>query len=88
MSNHKQRLNTGAIPPALTGPEVAHFSMSEVARFSMSLDTGKDPRDLKRQEQQEALPQHSGPTLQTAAESFLTHSSTRERTKQGYRNML
>jgi hypothetical protein len=50
--------------------------------------TGKDPRDLKRQEQQEALPQHSGPTLQTAAESFLTHSSTRERTKEGYRNML
>jgi hypothetical protein len=38
MSNHKQRLNTGAKPPALTGPEVAHFSMSEVARFSMSLD--------------------------------------------------
>jgi len=38
MSNHKQRLDTGAKPPALTGPEVAHFSMSEVARFSMSLD--------------------------------------------------
>ena len=38
MSNHKQRLNTDAKPPALTGPEVAHFSMSEVARFSMSLD--------------------------------------------------
>ena len=50
--------------------------------------TGRDPRDLKRQEQQDALPPHSGPTLQAAAESFLTHSRTRERTKQGYRNML
>jgi hypothetical protein len=39
MSNYKKRLNTGAKPPALTGPEVAHFSMSQVARFSMSLDT-------------------------------------------------
>ena len=38
MSNHKKRLTTGAKPPALAGPEVAHFSMSEVARFSMSLD--------------------------------------------------
>ena len=41
MSNHKQRLNTGAKPPALTGSEVAHFSMSQVARFSMSLDSGQ-----------------------------------------------
>jgi hypothetical protein len=39
MSNHKQRRETVGKPPALTGPEVAHFSMSSVARFSMSLDT-------------------------------------------------
>ena len=50
--------------------------------------TGRDPRDLKRQEQQDALPAHSGPTLEQAAEAFLEHSRTRERTKQGYRNML
>jgi hypothetical protein len=53
-----------------------------------SKQTGRDPRDLKRQEQQDALPQHSGPTLEQAAEAFLEHSRTRERTKQGYRNML
>jgi hypothetical protein len=39
MSNHKQRRETVGKPPALTGLEVARFSMSPVARFSMSLDT-------------------------------------------------
>jgi putative transposase len=40
-SHRKSRPSQGETspkPPALTGPEVAHFSMSEVARFSMSLD--------------------------------------------------
>ena len=38
MSNHRQRNETAAKSPAQCGPEVAHFSMSPVARFSMSFD--------------------------------------------------
>jgi hypothetical protein len=38
MSNNRQRHETDAKPPARTGQEVAQFSMSPVARFSMSLD--------------------------------------------------
>jgi integrase len=53
-----------------------------------SKQTGLDPRDLKRQEQKASIQQHSGPTLEQAAESFLARSDTRERTKAGYRNML
>jgi len=45
-----------------------------------SQQRGRDPWDLNPQEQQDALAQHSGLTLD--------HSRTRERTKQGYRNML
>ena len=50
--------------------------------------TGLDPRDLKSQEQKASIQQHTGPTLEQAAESFLDRSDTRERTKAGYRNML
>jgi len=53
-----------------------------------SKQTGLDPRELKRQEQKATIQQHTGPTLEQAAESFLGHSDTRERTKAGYRNML
>lgn len=53
-----------------------------------SKQMGLDPRTLKRQEKQAALEEHKGPTLEHAAESFLIHSTTRERTKTGYRNML
>lgn len=38
MSNTRRHHTTSSNPPALTGPEVAHISMSPVARFSMSLD--------------------------------------------------
>ena len=37
MSKTRQQPKTSPKPPPLTGPEVAHFSMSPVARFSMSL---------------------------------------------------
>jgi integrase len=50
--------------------------------------TGMDPRELKRQEQKAVIQQHVGPTIEEAAESFLSRSDTRERTKAGYRNML
>jgi integrase len=53
-----------------------------------SNQTGMDPRELKRQEQQGSIQQHTGPSLEQAAESFLARSDTRERTKTGYRNML
>ena len=53
-----------------------------------SKQAGMDPRELKRQEHKTNIQQHTGPTLEQAAESFLTRSSTRERTKTGYRNML
>ena len=52
-----------------------------------SKQTGLDPRNLRRQEQQ-AIQQHAGPSLEQAAQSFLDRSDTRERTKAGYRNML
>ena len=77
----------------LYGKGLAKWSLKEAREKwhrirAWSKQTGRDPRDLKRQEQQEALPQHSGSTLLVAAESVLTHSRTRERTKQGDRNML
>ena len=53
-----------------------------------SKQTGLDPRELKRQEQKATIQQHVGPTLEQAAQSFLDRSSTRDRTKAGYRNML
>ena len=55
---------------------------------SWSKQTGIDPRGLKRQEQQASIQQHTGPSLEQAAESFLERSTTRESTKSGYRNML
>ena len=58
MSNHKQRRETVGKPPALTGPEVAHFSMSSVARFSMSLDNNKAP-PCRRGEERNAQCQNS-----------------------------
>jgi integrase len=53
-----------------------------------SKQTGMDPRELKRQEQKASIQQHAGVTLEHAAESFLACSETRERTKEGYRNMI
>ena len=53
-----------------------------------SKQSGLDPRELKRQEQQPAVQQHTGPTLEQAAEAFLERSTAREVTKKGYRNML
>ena len=47
-----------------------------------SKQTGRDPNDLKRQEQHEALEQKSGPTW-AAADAFLEYTRTCERTKQG-----
>lgn len=53
-----------------------------------SKQTGRDPRELKQQEQNATIHQHTGPSLVEAAQSFLDHSDIRERTKTGYRNML
>ena len=42
MNTHRQQQQISSKPPARTGPEVAHISMSPVARFSMSLDSSLD----------------------------------------------
>lgn len=75
------------------GKGVGHWSLKE-ARDEWerircwSKQSGLDPRELKRQEQQPAVQQHIGPTLEQAAEAFLERSTAREVTKKGYRNML
>ena len=75
------------------GKGVGHWSLKEARDEwerirAWSKQSGLDPRELKRQEQQPAVQQHTGPTLEQAAEAFLEHSTAREVTKKGYRNML
>jgi integrase len=53
-----------------------------------SLEQGRDPRDLKREQKAALAPKVEGPTLVEVAEAYLAHSSNRESTKVDYRNML
>ena len=53
-----------------------------------SRETGRDPRELKKEEQQDKVQQSSGPTFEQACESYLSNSTAKERTKQNYRNVL
>ena len=52
-----------------------------------SKETGKDPRELKREEQQSKVQQSSGPTFEQACESYLSHSSSKS-SKKEYPNLL
>lgn len=53
-----------------------------------SLEQGRDPRDLKREQKAALVPKLEGPTLIEVAEAYLAHSTNRESTKVDYRNML
>jgi len=55
---------------------------------SWSKETGRDPRELKKEEQQAKVQQSAGPTFEQACESFLSNSTVRKTTKDDYRNML
>ncbi len=55
---------------------------------SWSRETVKDPRELKKEEQQAKVQQSSGPTFEQACESYLSTSTAKERTKKDYRNVL
>ena len=50
-----------------------------------SKENGINPKEWKRQQQ---VQESAVPTLQEAAEHYLEHADIKDRTKQGYRNML
>ncbi|MDC3009940.1 Arm DNA-binding domain-containing protein [Synechococcus sp. AH-736-G20] len=55
---------------------------------SWSRETGRNPRELKKEEQQAKVQQSSGPTFEQACETYLSTSTSKERTKKDYRNVL
>ena len=49
-----------------------------------SRENNKDPRELKKEEQQDQVQQSLGPTFEQACESYLSNSTAKEKTKQNY----
>ena len=53
-----------------------------------SLETGRDPRELKKEEKRKVVDQQKAPTLERTAKEFLERSDLKANTLKDYRNML